>query len=56
MSKIHPETRTYPLQRRFGCKGTTKNIDLQVKFYNYWQNFGQDNAIPRHGVSYTEKG
>ncbi len=30
MSKIHPETRTYPLQRKFGCKSTIIILIMQI--------------------------
>lgn len=30
MSKIHPETRTYPLQRRFRCKSTIIILIMQI--------------------------
>lgn len=33
MSKIHPETRTYPLQRRFGCKSTIIILIMQIIVY-----------------------
>ena len=30
MSRTHPETRTYPLQRKFGCKITIFFTNIQI--------------------------